>query len=305
MSKRGKLGRRWSISVAIIVLVVGGVALASWLFAIPQPKERDLTGLTGDVARGAYVARLSGCIACHTDINNRGGILAGGAEIATDFGSFYAPNITPHPEDGIGKWSLEEFSRALTAGVSPDGNHYFPSFPYAFYKHLTDQDIVDLWAAVKSVPPVAGGPPEHDLQFPFGIRGGVAPWKKLYFDETELQPIPEKSKAWNRGRYIARGPGHCAACHTPRTLLGGRKADQRYEGGVGPDNEKIPPITLEALKKGGWTKEDLMFALRSGAMPNGDSFGGSMAELVRNGSRFWSNEDIEAVAEYLMSGDLR
>lgn len=284
-------------------IVLAGATFLVWMLMGPHVPERSLAGLTGDVNRGAYVARLSGCIACHTDSKNGREVLGGGAEIKTDFGSFFAPNISPHPEDGIGSWTLADFSRALTAGKSPEGQHYFPSFPYTFYARFSDQDIVDLWAAVRSVPPVAGGPPEHGLRFPFGFHQGIGAWKRMFFNQEKLSPVPDKSEAWNRGRYLARGPAHCGACHTPRNLLGGRRTDQRYSGGVGPGNEKIPAITPEALKKRGWTKEDLIYAFRSGLMPDGDSFGGSMAEMVRGGTRYWSDSDLAALAEYIMEGE--
>lgn len=290
--------RGWVGAGSLLVLAIAGLAV--WVMAGPTVPGRDLSGLTGDVARGAYVARLAGCITCHTDGKSGGAVLAGGAAINTDFGSFYAPNITPHPDDGIGDWTLAEFSRALTAGESPEGQHYFPSFPYTFYTRLTDQDVVDLWAAVGSVPPVAGGPPPHGLRFPFGWHQGVGAWKRLFFEPGQLAGAPGKSERWTRGRYLARGPGHCGACHTPRNALGGRETDRRYAGGTGPGDEKIPAITPPALEAEGWSKDTLIFALRSGMMPDGDVFGGSMAEVVRGGTRFWSDADLAALVDYIM-----
>lgn len=292
------------LSGGAVAIVVSATIVAT-IIKSPELPERDLTDLTGDVNRGAYVARLSGCIACHTNAKAGGAVLAGGAEIATDFGSFYAPNITPHPEDGIGTWTLDDFARALTEGLSPDGQHYFPSFPYTFYTRLTDQDIADLWVAVRSVPPVANQPPEHGLKFPFGFQEGVGVWKIMFFDPGQLEPVAGKSGAWHRGRYLARGPAHCGACHTPRNLLGGRQTDKRYGGGVGPDAEKIPSITPEALTENGWTRDDLIYALRTGIMPDGDVFGGSMVEVVRGGTQFWSDADLAAIAEYLMDSEVK
>lgn len=291
----------WLIATAAVVL--GGGAFA-WLTAGPAVPERDLAGLSGDVNRGAYVARLSGCIACHTDAENGGAVLAGGAGIETQFGSFFAPNITPHPEDGIGSWTLADFSRSLTAGETPDGGHLFPVFPYGFYTRLSDQDVVDLWAAVRSVPAVAGGPPEHRLRFPFGWARGVGMWKRLYFDPGPLAPaegrVEGRAESWTRGRYLAEAAAHCGACHTPRTLLGGRDPDRKFEGGTGPGDATVPAITPEALERAGWTADDLRYALRSGLTPSGDSLGGSMAEVIRDGTRYWSDADIAALVEYLM-----
>lgn len=286
-----------------VALLLGGAAFMAAMVRAPEISERDLANLTADVNRGAYVARLSGCIACHTDAKAGGAVLAGGAEIASDFGSFYAPNITSHPQDGIGSWTLDDFARALTEGTNPEGEHYFPSFPYTFYTRLTDQDIVDLWAAVRSVPPIAGGPPEHRIRFPFGFHEGVGVWKAMFFDPGELESLADRSETWNRGRYLARGPAHCGACHTPRNLLGGRKTAQRYQGGTGPGGEKIPAITAEALSEKGWAPDDLVYALRTGITPDGDVFGGSMVEVVRDGTRFWSDADLAALAEYLMDSE--
>lgn len=282
-----------------LVVVALGAAAFFWLSEGPDIKDRDLSGLTGDVNRGAYVARLSGCIACHTNGKGGGAILAGGAEIATPFGSFYAPNITPHPEDGIGRWTLSDFSRALTAGLSPNGDHYFPAFPYAFYTKLTDQDVVDLWVAVRSVPEVESGPPAHELRFPFGWHRPVGVWKRLYMESGPLPSDDAETEAWRRGQYLAEATGHCGACHTPRTFLGGRDLDRKFQGGVGPGNEKIPAITKEALEREGWSIDDVHYALRSGLTPSGDSFGGSMAEVIRDGTRYWSDPDIRAITQYL------
>lgn len=292
--------RVWAVLVAAILLGGGGFA---WLTEGPVVAARDLSGLSGDVNRGAYVARLSGCIACHTDARAGGSVLAGGAEIKTEFGSFRAPNITPHAEDGIGGWSLEDFSRAMTEGRSPDGEHYFPAFPYPFYTRLSDQDVVDLWAAVQSVPPAAGGRQGHDLRFPFAWRRPVGAWKALYFEPGPLGQESARSEIWRRGRYLANAAGHCGACHTPRTALGGREPSRKFAGGVGPEAEKVPAITPRTLKGEGWSAETLHYAFRTGLTPSGDSLGGSMGEVIRDGTRYWSDEDIAALVEYLLHPD--
>lgn len=285
------------------VLAVGAAVAAWWTVGSNEPPPRALAGLTGDVARGAYGARLSGCIGCHTDAASGGGVLAGGAPIETAFGAFRAPNITPHETDGIGAWSLDDFVAALTRGEAPDGRHYYPSFPYAFYARLTDQDIVDLWAAVRSVPAVAGTGAGHTLSFPFNVRAALGPWKRVFVDARPFVTDPGRSEAWNRGRYLARGPAHCGACHTPRNPLGARLAEKRYQGVPSDDPGKAPPITPAALAKAGWTVDDLAYALRSGIKPSGDVFGGRMAEVVRGGSRYWSDADLRAIATYLLEGE--
>ncbi|RED51607.1 c-type cytochrome [Aestuariispira insulae] len=292
--------RRRLFLLAAIIVTAGGF-FTFWLFQGPAIVDRDLTGLEGDVGRGAYIARLTGCIACHTNIKAGGKVLAGGAPIVTEFGSFYPPNITPHESDGIGTWDLDDFTRALTGGKSPQGHAYYPSFPYAFYTRLEDQDIVDLWAAVKSVPAVAGGPPEHDLNFPFNLRLPLGAWQRLFLKQGKQPDLPDRDAKWLRGRYLAEATGHCGACHTPRNLFGARKTDEQYQGGLAPEGKKVPAITRVALEKAGWTERDLAYALKTGILPDGDAFGGAMTEVVQAGTRFWTPEDLEAIAAYIFS----
>lgn len=229
---------------ASAAIFIGGGAIASWVVESPEVPDRDLSGLTGDIDRGAYVARLAGCIGCHTDVEGGGAVLAGGAEIGTDFGSFYAPNITPHPEDGIGGWSLDDFARALTAGESPTGEHYFPSFPYTFYTGLTNQDIVDLWAAVGSVPAVAGGPPPHGLKFPFGFHDGVGGWKRMFFEPGELETVAETAEI----AFVADDPGGLAATLSyARTRC--RRHDDVAEGCMTWTRRIVLPAASSTLSK--------------------------------------------------------
>ena len=257
--------------------------------------------LQGDPNRGAYVARMAGCIACHSDFENGGRPLAGGPPLKTGFGTFRAPNITPDETHGIGAWSLNDFAVALRRGVSPDGAPYYPAFPYPFYSRMTDQDIADLWAAIWTVAPVAEGTPDRDLQFPFSIRDGLKVWRAFYFEPDPFEPDPDRDDIWNRGPYIVEGPAHCGACHTPRNLLGARIAERALQGASGlPDGGKSPPITEAALIENGWTRQDIVWALRTGLTPDGDSLGGSMGEVVRDGTQFLSDADLQAIASYLL-----
>jgi mono/diheme cytochrome c family protein len=154
---------------------------------------------------------------------------------------------------------------------------------------------------VQSVPAVAGGSPPHDLKFPFGRREAIGVWKRVYLQAEPIDPLSDASDAWNRGRYLAEAAAHCGACHTPRTLLGGRDVARKYQGGLGPGGEKIPAITPAALSQEKWDTASLRYALRTGITPSGDVFGGSMAEVVRDGTRFWSDADIEALVTYVMA----
>lgn len=279
------------------------VAAATALHFVEGPSvpARDVSALTGDPDRGAYVARLAGCVACHTDGANGGAVLAGGGPISTAFGTFYGPNITPHPDDGVGDWTLAEFAAALAAGEAPDGSSYYPVFPFDHYTRMTSQDIVDLWAALQTVPAAEGVAPAHDLTFPFSLRLAAGAWRFLFLEPGAFEPDPGEEEAIARGRYLVEGPGHCGACHTPRNILGGPVMDRAYEGGLGPGNEKVPSLTRKSLTEGGWSETDIAYALKTGITPSGDVFGGSMAEVVRDGARFWTDEDRMAVASFLAS----
>ena len=283
-------------------------ALAALLAAAPLASQdqvddlpRDYSGLTGDANRGFYVARLAGCITCHRAPEEGGSAFSGGLAVESRAGTYFVPNITPHPTDGIGGWTFEDFARSLTEGRSPEGKHYFPVYPYPFYTRLASQDIVDLWAAVQSSPPVAGRAPSHKLRLWYRMRGTVGVWKNRFFAAGELVPDSSRTEQWNRGRYLAEGPAHCGACHTPRGAMGGRDLKRRYQGGVEKVGPNGPDITTETLKEDGWTEGDLAWSLRSGIMANGDAYGGEMAEVVHHATRYWSNADLAAIAHYFLN----
>ncbi len=277
----------------------GFAALVYW----PIGLEPKLSAIEGDVQKGAYLARMSGCIVCHTDTKNGGKPLAGGTELPTDFGRFYSPNLTTDAKAGIGSWSIEEFAKAVRQGISPEGEPYYPSFPYMFYSGFSDQDIADLWAAFQTVPAVSEPSRPHDMMPPFNFRAGLKLWRGLYFKPEGFVSEPAKSAAWNRGKYIVEGPAHCGACHTPRNVLGARKTEFALSGADQlPGGGSAPAITSDKLKANGWTVSSLKYALQTGLMPDGDVFGGSMGKVVRNETAFLTEQDREAIAIYLLEG---
>ncbi|MEO1192860.1 MAG: cytochrome c [Pseudomonadota bacterium] len=292
------MGKIFSFLFGLAVLA--GTAALVYL-VIEEPEPRLITAEAGDAERGTYLARMSGCIACHTNSQAGGALLAGGPAIETPFGTFYGPNITPHEEAGIGYWTLEDFGKAMTGGRAPEGYAYYPVFPYPHYAKLSDQDIADIWAALQTVPPVAGRAQPNRLEFPYDQRMLLVAWQTLFLDTSPFQPDPDRSATWNRGAFIVEGPGHCAACHTPRNLLGGPESDQAYAGGkTGPGGESVPPITGEALREAGWSLQDVAFALKTGVTPSGDALGGSMGEVIQGGTAWLTDEDRLAIATYLM-----
>jgi mono/diheme cytochrome c family protein len=284
------------------------IGLAAFLLSIAPAalSPRPATGQAADQAqleRGAYLFTAANCVACHTDLKNKGAPLAGGRALATPFGTFYSPNITSDPETGIGRWSDDDFIRALREGVSPEGDYYFPAFPYTSYTRMTEQDMRDLKAYLFSLPPVRQANREHEIDFPYGWRFTVGPWQWLNFTAGELQPDPARSASWNRGAYLVRALGHCGECHTPRGWLGGTDEDYALSGTPdGPAGEKVPNITPHTgTGLGGWESADVVRVLRTGMLPDGDFVGSGMGEVVSFSTGKLTDADRGAIAEYLLS----
>jgi len=251
-------------------------------------------------ANGLVIFNAGGCSSCHAVPSQPDRTrLGGGLAIPSPFGTFYAPNISPDPVDGIGRWTEAEFVNAVTRGVSPAGVHYFPAFPYTSYAHAKVEDIRDLFAYLKTLAPVAGRVRDHDVRFPFNIRRNIGIWKWLFMDGKPFVPDPARSAQWNRGAYLVNGLGHCAECHSPRNFLGGIIAAQRFAGGPNPEGEGwVPNITQKGLAE--WSDKDIASFLKTGEMPDGDSAGGSMVRVIKNTSQL-SGEDRAAIADYIKS----
>ena len=208
----------------------------------------------GNVKNGLYVANAAGCIGCHTD-NKPGAVpYAGGRALDTPFGTFYGPNITPHAQAGIGGWTQADLVRAVRLGERPDGAHYFPVFPYPSFAKMTDRDLQDLFAYLRSLPPDARANRPHELKFPFGWRFLVTVWKLLYFTPGPFVANLQATPAVNRGAYLVGVLGHCGECHTPRTFLGGTLKDRLLAGAKMPEG-RVPNLTPTRLKK--WDDEAL------------------------------------------------
>ena len=250
----------------------------------------------GDITKGLYLAKAAGCVGCHTD-NKPGAVpFAGGRALDTPFGTFYGPNITPDRKTGLGGWSEADFQRALRLGERPDGAHYFPAFPYPSFSGMTDADIRDLWAYLKSLPPTERVNREHELQFPFGWRFLVTFWKWLFFAPAPFTPAPQATDAVNRGAYLVRVLGHCGECHTPRNYLGGPKTDRLLAGAKMPDGRTANLTPTRLLK---WSDTDLKKFLMEGLTPGGDVAADAMSEVIQNTTSRLTPKDLEALIAYL------
>lgn len=290
-----------------LTLIGLGLAVAVWLFLGGPNRTLDMQALSGDAERGAYIVRLAGCVSCHTKPDG-GDLLAGGPPLVTPFGTFYGPNITSDPEHGLGGWTAGEFADTLINGHSAKTGHLYPVFPYTSYSKITSSDAADLWAWLQTVEANATPSRPHDISNPLLVRALMAPWKTLFHDVRTLEPVPGRSDAWNRGRYIVAGIGHCAECHTPRSRFGAIDTTRHLSGGTlpsksGKKGEKVPAITTEALIERGYTPADFLLTFRIGLTPDGDVLGGSMGEVLSDQLEHLTTEDLEAIATYLLGGD--
>ena len=251
------------------------------------------------IERGRYLAVLSDCASCHT-VPGSNQPFAGGRAIETPFGNIVAPNITPDPETGIGSWSDEQFDAAVRKGVARNGSHLYPAMPYNAYTKMSRDDVLAIRAYLNTLVPVRNAVEANTLPFPFGIRAAMRVWNALYFNEGDYQPNPNQSAEWNRGAFLVDGPGHCGACHTPKTALGGDKTSQYLEGAY-LQGWSAPDITNDSrLGLGAWSKEDLVAYLKSGHN-RVTAATGPMGEVVTLSAAFTTDPDLNAIATYLKS----
>lgn len=284
---------------AIAAVVFGAVAF--WFLTVPQTVPASaLPAYAPDLANGKTMFAIGGCASCHAVPKQEDRTrLGGGLALKSPFGTFYAPNISPDLKDGIGSWTEVQFVTALMKGTSPSGQHYYPAFPYTSYQRMEISDVRDLFAYLKTLPPLPGTVRDHDLPFPFNIRRMLGGWKMLFLYGSPYKPDPAQSDQWNLGSYLVNGPGHCAECHSPRNKLGAIVPGMRFSGGPAPDGEgNVPNITQFRMKS--WSVADIADFLDSGMTPDGDSAGGSMVDVVRNTAQL-SKEDREAMAVYIKS----
>lgn len=290
---------------------IGLVMLGAGLFyLLSMPRTLDAATLpneaAGVAARGQRIFRAGGCASCHSVADGTGGErlrLGGGAPLTTKFGVFYAPNISPDAKDGIGAWTLAEFANAMQRGVDPQGRHLYPAFPYTSYIKMTPGDVADLFAYMKTLPPVSGAAPANDVAFPFSVRRGIGLWKLFFLGDADpVVALPANASAAARaGRYLVEGPGHCAQCHTSRGLggAGGLDAAAWLAGAPNPEGKgRVPNITPAKDGIGAWSAAEIAEYLETGFTPEYDSVGGAMVEVQRNMARLPAT-DRAAIAAYL------
>jgi mono/diheme cytochrome c family protein len=292
---------RWITVVGAGLLCVALVT--GWLLSAPRPAFPARGAAmqdAGNAERGRLIFTAGDCASCHTSPGQSDPLrLGGGLALASPYGTFRVPNISPDPVDGIGNWSSTDLANALLSGVSPAGKHYYPAFPYPSYAHMKPADIPDLMAYLRSLPPVSGRAPPHELGLPFRIRRVVGLWKVLFFDRTPITDDTAHDAKWNRGRYLVESMAHCAECHSTRNVFGAIKPATRYAGAVDPENVGyIPNITPTRI--GHWSEDDIVRMLSSGETPDHGRVGSSMTGVVTNTAQL-PEADRVAIAAYIKS----
>lgn len=291
--------------VGAIIVLGGAGAAAGWVLSAPVRLDAGTVAQLGpgDAVRGKRIFYAGGCTSCHAKPGSQGDArlqLSGGLELKTPFGTFVPPNISQDAKDGIGAWSEEDFANAMLKGVSPSGEHFYPAFPYASYARMKPADIADLYAFMKTLPPVAGKAPGHRLGFPFNIRRGVGLWKLLYLSPEPVIALPEGTPdKVLAGRYLVEGPGHCGECHTPRDFAGGVRKTEWLAGAVAAEGKGVVPNITSG--EGGikdWSEADIANYLETGFTPDFDSVGGAMVDVQRNIAQLTA-DDRAAIAAYL------
>ncbi|WP_252181012.1 cytochrome c [Azospirillum sp. B4] len=288
------------MGVGVLAAILSLVGLGISSIASGQPPSTTsgpYPVAKGDAAeRGYHVAVEADCVGCHTVPG--GQPFAGGRPLATPFGTIYSANITPDNEAGIGRWTADDFYRALHEGKAPDG-HLYPAFPYNYYTRISRADSDALFAYLRSLPPSPDRSPRNKLPFPFNIRALMIGWNLLFLDKGEYQPDPAKSVAWNRGAYLVEGPGHCAACHTPKNFFGAPRTSRDYQGGDIGNGWYAPDITPnKRTGLGGWSDEELFQYLKTGRNVHANA-SGDMGEVVSYSTSRMGDDDLRAIITYL------
>ena len=286
-----------------LLIAAALLALLAWWLTAPQRLPPAAVPMhSPDLANGERLFNAGGCASCHGIVEDgkpRRGIMAGGLVMDTPVGVFHAPNISPHPERGIGAWSDLDFLNAMQRGISPQGRHYYPAFPYTSYTRMSATDLLDLKAYLDSLPASDNVVVAHALDFPFSISRGLGLWKRLYLDDGPQVPLRDPTPQEVLGQYLVEGPGHCGECHTPRNVAQAMDPGRWLTGAAYPGGEgRVPGIDPGRASFASWNADDIAYYLEAGVDPDFDVVGGAMVAVVENHALLPA-EDREAIAAYL------
>lgn len=291
------------IALLVIVLVALLAAVPAYFPGVLWSRASLAlpAGYQPDVANGAYLTEIGGCVYCHTAPGKDVLPLSGGRRVRTPFGTLIAPNITPHKDVGIGGWTDRDFVAAMRLGLSPRDRHYYPAFPYTAYAGMAVTDLLDLKRYLDGVAPSERRIEPSELTFPFSLRPGLGFWKLLHFQPPRERPASPR-EGLERGRYLTEAITHCAECHTPRGVLGGL-IKSRWMAGTGANdlNPHVPNITPHRAGIGTWPRETLIRYLETGIRPDGQPTAGAMLPVIEQMTRKLTPADRAAMADYLLS----
>lgn len=291
------------LAIGLLAAAFFGFGVFWWLSAPKILQPGASTGVTElDLVNGERIFWASGCASCHAKKGAKEAeklLLGGDHRLDTPFGTFVTPNISSDAETGIGAWTQDQFINAMVSGISPDGEHYYPAFPFSSYNKMLRADLLDLFGFLKTLPAVSRANSPHELGIAFSWRRPLGVWKLLFAQQDWQLEIDESDQKLLRGRYLVEALGHCAECHTPRNPIGGLKSARWLAGGAAPEGGgKIPNITPHDSGIGSWSEGDIVYYLESGFTPDFDSVGGTMTSVQQNMAKL-PKADLEAIAAYL------
>ena len=275
------------------------IAAFGLLVALPLAGQSQETSFA-QIERGRYAVITSNCQGCHTVPGETP--FAGGRGLGTPFGTIYTPNITFEPETGLGRWSKDDFWRAMHEGIARDGSRLYPAFPYPHFTKMPRDEVDAIYDYLSTLPRVKKAKPENELPFPLSWRATLAGWNWMFFEPGVFKPDPEKSEQWNRGAYLVEGPGHCSGCHTEKNLAGADK-DSRHLMGGELENWSAPNI--RAGRHGGlerWSEDDIVTFLKTGRNRHTAAFS-IMSEVIEFSTQNMTEDDLHAIAVYLKDLD--
>jgi len=297
---RSSSRRRGAIAILIVLVLIVAAIAAALLGNRDAPPDRPpqkVEATPEQLQLGRYLARAADCAACHQTAD--GPAYAGGFPLKTPFGTLYGTNITPDPDHGIGRWTADEFYRALTRGKAPHGRNLYPAMPYTAYHDMPRADADLIYAYLMNIRPSAQPNRKPDIPFPFNQRILMSGWNLLFFDRSPLPAASQgESPQWVRGRYLTNVLGHCGECHTPRGSLGQVQRDAWLQGYV-LGRFEAPALTPQALAERGWTQEDLQRFMRTGLAPQGIA-ADEMYPVIVHSTQYLSDDDLKAMSVFLL-----
>lgn len=296
---------RWLWMSLPMVIALGG---GWWLSQhqrrmVASPEDPAIAVLLKDpavIAKGRYLATAGDCVSCHTA--HGGQPYAGGRMLPTPFGNIPAPNITPDANTGIGQWHFSDFWRALHEGIGRSGEPLYPAFSYTSFTKVRRDDAIAMFAYLRSLQPVHQSNASLQLRFPYNHRSSLDAWRAIYFKASVYQADPSKSASWNRGAYLVQGLGHCNECHAPRDAWGGLSTNTALSGGRIPEQDWYAPDLSTQANGGlqGWGRQDIVDVLKTGQAAKGAAIG-PMADVVASSTQYLHDDDLQAIADYLLS----